>query len=299
MAALVAGVTASAQSSIQFFTVQKIQGFTQTGAGGANVSANAYNPGTDTYPWRFAANIQGTSLDNTHPAPPNHVVSAAGSAVTAFDLSFAPVFGWEYRPGYSSRAAMDADYNNGSYTVTLANGGATPFALNLAGTIYPNNPVAALTGGSWAGGVYVLNPANAWTISTGTFATGFGWDVSRVELAIAGPGVDFQQNIGVGTASPFVLTDTSASLSLASGDVGAPTFLAGETYSVSIRFLTGSDFQDIGLALGQTAGSAYAAAIYDSYLSLTIQAVPEPATTGALAGLLALGLAAWRRRRLA
>jgi len=43
------------------------------------------------------------------------------------------------------------------------------------------------------------------------------------------------------------------------------------------------------------AGSASAAAFFDSQLSFSIQAIPEPSTYAAWAGVLALGLAAWRR----
>ncbi len=292
IAALTTGLTASAQSSIQFFTLQKVQGFTQTGT--ATVAANN-DAAHDSYPWRFEANINGTALDPTHPAGTSHVTTPGGS-VTGFNLGFLAPYGWEYRPGYSSQAAMDADLINGTYSVLLGTTPASSFNLNLAGDFYPNNPLATLTGGSWAGGVYQLDPANAWTLNSGTFTFNVGAANSRIEIAIMGTGVNFNMNAGFGTAHPF--TGSTGTLDLTSADVGAPSFLAGNNYSVDIRFLSGTDYQDIGAAVGQTAGSAFGAALYDSQLSFTIQAIPEPSTYALFAGGLGLMLAIWRRLRL-
>jgi hypothetical protein len=146
------------------------------------------------------------------------------------------------------------------------------------------------------GGVYQLDPANAWTLNSGTFTFNVpvGAANSRIEIAISGTGVNFNEAAGFGTANTF--SGSTGSMSLSSGDVEAPTFLAGNNYNVEIRFLSGTDYQDIGLAVGQTAGSAFGAALYDSHLSFTIQAVPEPSTYAAFAGAAALGLAFWRRR---
>lgn len=90
----------------------------------------------------------------------------------------------------------------------------------------------------------------------------------------------------------------SGSLSIFSTDAGAPTFIAGNPYNVDIRFISGIGYQpDIGLAIGQGAGTAHAASFYDSQLGFTITAVPEPATYASWAGALVLGLAAWHRKR--
>ena len=108
--------------------------------------------------------------------------------------------------------------------------------------------------------------------------------------------MNFSTAIGFGTGTPF--SGTSGSLSIFSTDVGAPTFLAGNPYNVDIRFISGIGYQpDIGVAIGQGAGTAQAASFYDSQPSFSITAVPEPATYAAWAGVLALGLAAWRRKR--
>jgi hypothetical protein len=291
IAALGTGLTAAAQS-IQFFTIQKVQGFTQTDT--ATVAANN-DAAHDSYPWRFEANINGTSLDPSHPPSLTHVTTPGGSGVPAFDLSFLPVYGWEYRPGYGSQGAMDADLTNGSYSVLLGTPGATSFTLNLAGDYYPNNPLAVLTGGNWVGGVYQLDPANAWSIGSGTFTFNVGAANSRIEIAI-GTAVGFDKAAGFGTGTPF--TGPSGSLSVASTDSGAPTFLAGNFYNVDIRFISGTDSKDITANLNGAylSGPATAVAFYDSQLSFTIQAIPEPATYAAWAGLLGLAAAVIRRR---
>lgn len=128
IAALSSGLTAFAQS-IQFFTLQKVQSFTQTGAGSS--TATAVNAGLDLYPWRFEASINGTSLDGSHPPTLPHVTTPGGST-TAFDLGYVPRFGWEYRPGFSSQGAMDLAIANGTFTTSLAiTGTPTPFTLAL------------------------------------------------------------------------------------------------------------------------------------------------------------------------
>jgi hypothetical protein len=286
-AVLTSGLTAAAQS-IEFYTLQKVQNFTQTGSGSS--TPDAVNP------WTISATIQGTALDSTHPATLPLVTTPSGSGISSFNLTYHVVYGWEYMLDYGSQGALDLAYKNGTFTSQMGFGTTSPFNLNLAGDFYPNNPIAALTGGTWLGGVYQLNPATAWSLDSGTFtfSAPVGAANSRMEITIQGTGVNFSKNAGFGTVDTF--TGLTGSMTLNSTDAGAPTFLAGNNYNVEIRYLSGTDYLDIGTAVGQTAGSAFGAALYDSHLSFTIQAVPEPATYAVWAGLLAIGLACWRRR---
>lgn len=297
--ALLSGLTAAAQT-VQFFSLQKGQNFVQTDA--TTVTAMPLNPGFDMYPWRLETDINGTSLDPTHPLPPNRVTTPAGSGTGYFDLTPPDgSHGWQYRPGFASQAAMDTALNNGTYSVSL--GGATSaFTLDLTGDLYPNTPLAALTGGSWNAGTqrYDVNPAAAWSIATGLFNNAnFLWNMSRVEIDIWGGGVDFTKDIGAGSSTAFGAGATSGSLNLFSTDSGAPTFIAGNTYVVDIRFARVIDFPNISSELGLTldpTATAQGVTMYESKLSFSIQAIPEPAAYAAWAGLLALGLVAWRRR---
>jgi hypothetical protein len=301
--ALTSGLTGFAQT-VQFFTLQKGQNFIQTDA--TTVTAMPLNPGLDMYPWRLETDINGSGLTTLIPTPPNTVIPPLGSGTVSYNMTPPDGMGhgWQYRTGFSTQSAMDTALNNGIYSVSL--GGATSaFTLNLAGDLYPNSPLAALTGGSWNAGTqrYDVNPAGAWSISTGLFNNAnFLWNMSRVEIDIWGGGVDFTKDIGAGSATPFLNTDTNGSLSLFSTDSGAPTFIAGNTYMVDVRFARVIDFHSISTELGLTldpTAQAQGVTMYESELSFSIQAIPEPSTYAAWAGLLALGLVAWRRHRTA
>lgn len=293
-AASLSALTAFAQT-IQYFTLMKSQDSVQTDA--STVTAMPYNPAMDLFPAQFEAEINGTALDPTHPAPPNHVTTPAGT-VTGFDLA-APdgSHGWQYRSGFTSKSAMDSALASGTYAVSLANGAATTFNLGLTGDSYPNTPFATLTGGTWAGNVYEIDPANAWTLNTGTYSTNFLFSNARIEIDIWGGGIDFNKSAGAASGHPYSASDTHASLDLDSSE--PPTFLAGNTYVVDIRFSRIIDYQDISGDIGQDVGSAFGVSMYESMLSFSVQAVPEPSAYAALAGVLSLGFVAWRRWRAA
>lgn len=297
-AASLSALTAFAVTpSVQYFTLLKSQNFVQTETG---VSTMPYNPAMDLYPWRFESDINGTALDPSNPAAPNTVTTPVPSTTTSFDLTPPDLtHGWQYRPGFDSQTAMDTALKNGTYSVSLANGAATPFNVALSGDLYPNSTMATLTGGNWVGNVYQINPADAWTLNTGTYVDNFLFSNARIEIDIWGGGIDFTKDAGAASMYPYSGTDLSATMDLNSTDAGAPTFLAGNTYVVDIRFSRIVDYQDIGVALGQAAGSAHSVGLYESSLSFSIQAIPEPSTYAAMAGALALAVAAWRRRRIA
>ncbi|HVZ63175.1 MAG TPA: PEP-CTERM sorting domain-containing protein [Lacunisphaera sp.] len=300
VAASLSALTAFAQT-VQFFSVLKSQNSVQTDT--TAVSSMPYNPAMDLYPWRFESNMNGTGLDATNPASPNRVTTPSGSTTTTFDL-VAPdgTHGWQYQPGFAYQTDMDPALKNGTYSVSLANGAATSFPIALSGDLYPNSTTAILTGGAWVGNVYQINPVDPWTLNTGVYNTNFQWDSSRIEIDIWGGVVDFRKAAGAGpNAVPYIDSDLSASLALDSTEVGAPTFLAGYTYVVDIRFARIVDYQPISSQLGALAdlSGAYSVGMYESSLRFSIQAIPEPSAYAAMAGVLALGLVAWRRWRTA
>ena len=161
---------------------------------------------------------------------------------------------------------------------------------------YPNTPIATLTGGNWVGGVYQFNPGNTLTIDSGTYNTDFLYSAARIEIGIDGNSYSFQLDKGVGSVTPFLITDTMGSI-LAS--LPPATFISGNTYNVDVGFSYVTSFTDISLAFGQSGGTATGVTLFGTTTSFTIQAIPEPSTYAAILGAVALGGVLIRRRRVA
>ncbi len=138
--------------------------------------------------------------------------------------------------------------------------------------------------------------------------TGFTWlDMSNAPMGSGSLYLLNQEYLGApsGITSASGLLATSSAYSSGSYSFGSGVVLAPNTY----YWVYNSTSQQIG----NTIGNAYANGFYysssasgtnytmniggtDATFAVTASAIPEPSTYAALAGLAALGLAAWRRR---
>ncbi len=144
---------------------------------------------------------------------------------------------------------------------------------------------------------------------TSDLMTGFTWlDMSNAPMGAGSLYLLDQEYLGApsGITSAAGLLATSSAYSAGSYSFGSGVVLAPDTY----YWVYTSTSQQIG----NTFGNAYGDGFYysssasgtnytmnvggiDATFAVTASAIPEPSTYAALAGLAALGLAAWRRKR--
>ena len=197
---------------------------------------------------------------------------------------------WEYGSPNFNNIAMatgtdrNARFPFGSYTVSIP----TFSDVTLNQTSWSHAaPVFTLTGGTWSGGVYLVDPTQVVTISTAS--NPFTFFNANANGAI---------NFAIYPPSGPALTD---SIIFYLDNIAANNFIS---YTINANTLTpGTDYSLYGsyaaiLDQNSTNGS-FNAAYWEASTSLTISAIPEPSTYATFAGFAALGLAAWRRRRLA
>jgi hypothetical protein len=164
--------------------------------------------------------------------------------------------------GVASRSILDAAFANGLYTFVV-NGVNLP--LNLAGNVYPPAPVVTFTGGAWANGKYVVDPALPFTVTTSAYV-GYG---SHVDDAIVMP-------LGATQFASAVPGSNTASTT-----IPANFLVAGNEYDGGIEFIAIVDKRtDPGLP------GAIAYAGYGTRTSFTIKTVtpPFPMTTNVSIG---------------
>ena len=203
-------------------------------------------------------------------------------------------------------------------TGSLTKSGTSPLTLSGANTYTGATSVSAGTlrvNGSLAN--------TAVSVASGATLGGSGTIGGLTTLAsgaILSPGnspgtITFTQGLTLNTGSilNFELGTTSDLIRVSGGTLTGPTgtggvtlnfsdsggFAAGTYTLINYTSATLSDFQASDVTLGSTvSGYTYNLALAGSTLQLTaVSAIPEPATYAALAGVAALGLALYRRRR--
>ncbi|NJD88884.1 MAG: hypothetical protein FIB05_12850, partial [Betaproteobacteria bacterium] len=184
----IACVLTAAQSlaQVQSVVVKKNIEYTQT-------SATAVSPSPVSNGYGFGADVNGVNIGSipvpTLTGPIN--TAALGPGHNGGKLVYAPGDnGWRWGVnandfGTSSLANLNSIFGSGTYTITV-NG--TPVSLSLVGDAHPNAPVLTLTGGNWANGKYVIDPAKPLTITTNAF-TAYGTHADDlICVGAAGPG---------------------------------------------------------------------------------------------------------------
>jgi hypothetical protein len=179
-AVIMLGATDSLSQTVEIVQVSKTIQYVQTNATTAVVGPIQTSPGYGG-PYGFSADVLGTNIGNISP-PALELASGStfddpenfdGYLAYNSDGGFPPYSSlWAFGLvssndwGAESQEEIDTLFANGTYTFTVQ-GRTIP--LNLTGNVYPNTPIATLTGGSWRGCQYVMDASNALTITTSVF----------------------------------------------------------------------------------------------------------------------------------
>jgi hypothetical protein len=209
------GLAAHVGSAQGFYFMSKAQSFTQTSAAG---------PVADGFTFTAEAGSAVTL------ALPN------GTSVVLPATSGDGEYGLE--AAFSTKAALDAAYPAGTYQMTGA--GIPALSFNLTTDVYPANPPQVI-GGSWnAGGLLVLNPTQANTLTFNTFAeyatAGVAGHVSINIYGITSSNGNFDLQDEVATQSVFGLTARATPLT--SLLIPAGSLVNGQIYKVEAEFDT-------------------------------------------------------------
>ncbi len=252
--------------------------------GGVNMSgwgAAFYKPGTGNTPDSGASGSTNTGTLN-FPAAPNN---------GALDYLFANHF--------ADDTSLQAFYPTGSYGV-LFNGSSPPSPASFtAGLAFNSNTYSAAApqisevdnGALWSGGLQVSTTG----ITTLTFNSGSFGEYGSGFGTIAGAGLyDSFGNVIASTNSFYIgslgLTQSVITQLAVDGSLLTP----GANYTLEIQY--GILASAPGTATLD--GTAFMGlSIYYNNTAVNLTAVPEPSSFAAGAGLFALGLAAWCRRR--
>jgi len=176
----------SALAQVQSVTVSKGYGYVQTGPRTVTLdpASNNYSFNADV----DGVNIQGiTAPTITGPAVITNIGPGWNGGVMKYS---AGDHGWRSGVnandfGFATKAQLDAAFPNGNYTLHV-NGAS--ILLSMLTDAYPNVPVLTLTGGSWANGKYVVDPAQTITITTNAFTAYGGKPDDRIMLGAVVPG---------------------------------------------------------------------------------------------------------------
>jgi len=296
LTAVLTVVTGSFAQSVNFVGISKVVDFEQTTNSAPSLATNPYS---------FEAFIDGVSLTSSFPlnTPATNTVTTPGGTISSFNYVWDSGDNmWGYNPGttYSGitgGTGLNDALANGSYSFSL-NNNTVNFSLSLTGDNYVTAPLVTTNLGTWSGNKLVLSQAEAamaLTISSGTFS-GFNSGIDRVGINLYG--------INNGYYAPEAQTFTLSSLDM---NLVANALTPGGTYKVEVDFNNIVDYLQNGnivlpnysAALNSLGGDVKAFAMYTTVTTFEIQVIPEPSTSAAIFGVLALagGMIHRRRRR--
>ncbi|HNC23073.1 MAG TPA: immunoglobulin domain-containing protein [Opitutaceae bacterium] len=196
------------------YLVRKAQFYLQTSASGAVLHSTA--------PYVFAATGRTTGLTLNVPGG-----SAQSLPYDAGDDSYQVVV------PYGSKAALDAAYPNGTYTITGS--GQPTRTFSLTPDRYPT-AAPEITNGTWTNGVLVINPAQSYTFNLSNFTTYASTGVAGHESFNVDTGTSngFQQEI----ATQAIFGLTASATPLTSVTMPAGTLTTGNVYRLDLQFDT-------------------------------------------------------------
>lgn len=173
-------------------------------------------------------------------------------------------------------------------------------SLNFNSSAFPIVPDFIFSQGTWSNGTLLFDPTQNLTITIGNLG-GFKSGTSGTTPDYDASGVGGHVNLFLRDGST-VLTDQDlfsrvgppgATFTENPGSISytltANALNAGKTFFGEGIFQTMTDYN--------TTGGYTNVALMESMTSFSITAIPEPSTYAAMASALALGLAAWHRRR--
>jgi hypothetical protein len=253
--------------SVSFFYVSKARNFVQT----TNADAATLISGN---PFTFEAAVEGTDLSAitaptiTTPSSTNFPAGFTDSMVNPTD--------WSYGADYPTLPGMNNVVGFGDFTITALGQGVT---VSMPANPFPNGAsggVIGLSAGSISGGILSWDVSQPLTLSfTGAF------DVLTLE--VFGPGYSASDG-GLGAAS-------------ASVTIPAFSLTSGSNYTTNLYLTDIYGGSSLSTVVGGAMNGALYGGLFQTNTTFTISAIPEPSTYAAIAGLGALGLAWWRRRR--
>jgi hypothetical protein len=271
-------------AQVQSVTVGKGYAYIQTGA-----NTIVLDPAPNNY--SFNADVDGTNVSGITPPTLSGPVNAAslGPSWNGGVLKYsAGDHGWRGGAnandwGFATKAQIDSLFANGNYTFTV-NG--TPVILSLTGDAYPNPPMLTLTGGSWANGKYVVDPAQPVTITTNAFTAYGGKSDDKIFLGVLLPGFTLPfQEVGPWDCSwitPVGVCQYAGSTPAKSVTYTIPanTLVAGQEYFGAAGFTKVVDRNGTALP-GVTTVAGYS--VHTSF-TIKAQAPPFPMTTNVSIG---------------
>lgn len=290
VAALLAGVQAAAQTidngivSYTYLTTQQ--------SAGAPVGASAN-------PYSFQVFIEGSGITGVEGQSTEGNLPATVSvppSPTVLDLVFSSSNGngrmLYQSAGYASDTALqtafpNSDVTNGPHYVLSANGQNPSLDLTSIGSSVMNLPTITLTGGSWnvGTGQYDFNPNSTLGISFNPVSGGSS-DQFHFDYKFNGANTNGAGDQGFLNAGDTIdaVNDVQTFFNF--------QFQAG-TYTIEVAYDDVMSFDPNGFGSG-----LIAAGIYEVRSTITLNAIPEPSTYAAIAGVLALaGVMIQRRRR--
>lgn len=290
---MAAAAIASAQA-IDFFSVGFRQQILQTDVG-------SFSPDPTT-PFIFRATLDGEDVTQTNPLTAATITlpdNTTTHTLTAMpDGSF---YTWQYKSGsYPTLNDLTTAFpaNGGNYSVNLTGtpSGAETVAIPGFGSTLLQAPALTLSGGTWSGGVYVIDPTNALTISFNAPFSGSpgGTKAYHYYLDLNG-----SINGELSTPEGFIHYDPEASAaapdSIANFEIVANKFQMGQSYNLVVVY---SDILTFDTTLYGNAVTGVA--LFEISTTIQLMAIPEPSTYAMIFGGLALaGVMFHRRRRLA
>ncbi|MDB6094510.1 MAG: repeat protein [Verrucomicrobia bacterium] len=183
----------------------------------------------------------GTVVSDFPVAPFNVQVQAAAAGMTlhlpggsTLPVPYvAPDDAYEFIAGFATKAAMDAAYPSGNYTLTGT--GLPTASFNLATDTYPN-AVPQITSGTWSsGGVFVVDPTQSVTITLSNFTNYASAGVAGYEtFEIDTSGDGFKKAV----ATQAVFGVTASATPLTSVTIPANTLTNAGVFKARLQFNT-------------------------------------------------------------
>jgi hypothetical protein len=331
--ALLAVASLNAQT-VTSVTVSKTENYVQTSntiltTPGNLDTSNAFGP-TD-----FQVTVSGTGLTSSNLTAPVVTLTTGSTYATAnptvhnggtltFNSDGIWGYGFNASPSATGQGVAAHAINQSAPTIDTyfsnsTNATTNPFAvkvysdssgttfstvslyLNPTAGAYPAIATMSFSQGTWVNGVLQVDPTQSLTITTSTYAAylnrsaGIGghMELGLANAATNGVIFDVEKYSDIGPTG-FTL-DVGGAGNVTGGSIsftlGANTLTAGTNYNGIGLFdrIVGQDTTNLS--------SSFNIAYYERATTFSISAIPEPSTYAAFAGLGALGLAAWRRRR--